>query len=100
MLSVIIDELTWFLIDDGYKRYPREIHKPVIPLYSIQFFVKGKDVIILEIPEAPNSYIIVYEYINLDDFVIDDIKILWRCDINDTKRTCNPYDGKDKREDK
>jgi hypothetical protein len=76
MLDVIIDELTGFLIDNGYKRYPREIHKPIIPLYSIQFFVKGKDVIILEIPEQPNNSITIQQYLNLDDLIIDDIKRL------------------------
>lgn len=76
MLSVIIDELTGFLIDNDYKRYPREIHKPIIPLYSIQFFIKDKDVIILEIPEQPNNSIMINEYLNLDDFIIDDIKRL------------------------
>lgn len=76
MLNALIDELTGFLIDNGYKRYPREIHKAMIPLYSIQFFVKGKDVMVLEIPEAPNSSIIINEYLNLDDFIINDIKRL------------------------
>ena len=50
MLCTIIDKFTGFLIDNNYKRYPREIHKPLVPLSSIQFFVRDKDVIVLEIP--------------------------------------------------
>ena len=76
MLSVIIDELTGLLIDHNYKRYPREIHKPIIPLYSVQFFVKDNNVIILEIPQEPGSSIVIYEYENLDQYIIDDIKKL------------------------
>ena len=76
MLGAIIDELTGFLIDNNYKRYPMEIHKPIIPLYSVQFFVRDKDVIVLEIPEEPNNSIIINEYLNLDEFIINDIKRL------------------------
>lgn len=75
MLSVIIDDLTGLLIDHNYKRYPRDIHKPIIPLYSVQFFVRDNNVIILEIPEEPGS-IVIHEYENLDEFVIDEIKKL------------------------
>ena len=76
MLDVIIDELTGFLIDNNYNRYPREIHKPIVPLSSVQFFVRDKDVIVLEIPDAPDNSIIIHEYLNLDDFIINDIKKL------------------------
>jgi hypothetical protein len=75
MLDVLTEDIVGLLFDNGYKRYPKDIYKPIIPLRAIFFFVKERDVIILEFLANENTTILS-EYRDLDESIIREIEKL------------------------